>query len=291
MAPLGRALARRVRPFSPLLPLLLLLLLGGAPAARAQLFMRSDANRPSAHLGLTTGLAATWVVDHRLLEDPNYLDVQTYRRAPIGFTFGYHFNDRNGVQLEMNRTRQGADLQIIGSDDDKTRLGTKNINLDYWSMPVLFKYTSGAARRTRFEFHLGPQVNFLNSAEEVNRYDRAGKLRVLSGKTDLTPENTPGGLVKANTRRVMATTTNYRPITLSGVFGLGVEVKVAGPIYCSALLRGTFTVDEVRSTVGQEQARKIGYYARRQNAVVGLQVGLHWQFITPAEGHPKDRPY
>lgn len=267
------------------------LLLLPAMAAHAQM-MRPDARRPSAHIGLTTGLAATWIVDFRLLEDPNYLDVQTYRRAPIGVTAGYHFNDRNGVQVEVNKTLQGADFQIIGQGDGDPRVGTKNVRLTYWSVPVLFKYTSGAARRTRFEFHFGPQVNLLSAASDINRYDRDGTLRVQEGKTDITTKNVPGGYaVKANTTQVLATDADYRERTLSAVFGLGVEMKVAGPVYASALVRGSLTVNDIRSEAGQTRARDNSYYVGRQSALMGVQVGLHWQFISPEEGHPKDRPY
>ncbi|MBC7447755.1 MAG: PorT family protein [Hymenobacteraceae bacterium] len=268
-----------------------LLLLLPVLAAQAQL-TRSDARRPSAHFGVTTGLAATWIVDHRLLGDPNYLDVQTYRRAPIGFTAGYHFNDRNGVQVEANKTMQGADFQILAQEDGAPRVGTKSLRLTYWSVPVLFKYTSGAARRTRFEFHGGPQLNFLSVAQDINRYDRDAILRVVKGKTDIATTTVRGGhAVKAGTQQVFATDTDYRKQTLSVVFGFGVEVKVAGPVYASALVRGGISFNDLRSEAGQAPARATGYYAGRQSALVGMQVGLHWQFIAPAEGNPKDRLY
>lgn len=272
--------------------LLIALAVGAAPRAAAQQ-TRPDARRPSAHIGLTTGLAATWIIDQRLLEDPNYLDVQTYRRAPIGVTFGYHFNDRNGFQIEANKTGQGADFQIIGSGDDQTRIGTKNVRLTYWSVPVLYKYTSGAARRTRFEFHVGPQLNFLSSASDVNRYDRDGILTVTAGRTDITTATGPRNThpVKAGTSAQFATTDDYRTHTLSAVFGFGVEVKIVGPLYASALVRGTISVQEIRADQAADRARKTGYYTGRQNALAGVQVGLHWQFISPEEGHPKDRPY
>ncbi len=261
-------------------------------AAQAQL-TRSDAQRPSAHIGVTTGLAATWIIDHKLLGDLNYLDVQTYRRAPIGFTAGYHFNNRNGVQVELNKTMQGADFQIVGQEDAAPRVGTKNLRLTYWSVPILFKYTSGAARKTRFEFHGGPQINFLSVAEDINRYTRAGALDVIKGKTDITVANAPRNtyLVKAGQTDVLATSADYRQRTLSAVFGIGVEVKVVGPVYASALLRGSISIKDIRSEAGQQRARANEYYTGRQSALLGFQVGLHWQFIAPAEGNPKDRPY
>ena len=271
-----------------------LLLLVGAAQAQNQALL-PDARRPSAHIGVTTGLATSWIVDQQLLEDPNYLNVQSYRRAPIGFTFGYHFNDRNGVQIEANKTMQGADFQIRGQQSGKPRVGSKNVRLTYWSVPVLFKYTSGVARRTRFEFHVGPQLNLLSSAEDINRYDRSTTLRVIPGKTDLTKSNLPGGAsglaVMGGTTQILATTDDYRSQTLSAVFGFGVEVKVAGPIYVSALVRGSMSVNEIRSEAGQARARESDYYSGRQNALLGVQVGLHWQFISPEEGHPKDRGY
>ncbi len=264
-----------------------------APAALAQQYVRPDASRPSAHFGVTTGLGTTWVIDNNLLEDPNYQYVQTYRRAPIGFTLGYHFNDRNGVQIEANRTMQGTDFQIQEQEQGAPRVGTKNLRLTYWSVPVLFKYTSGAARRTRFEFHIGPQLNFLQAAEDVNRYDRNATLAVRPGDTDLlTVNNRTGGYaVKAGTSEVLGTKADYRSQTFGAAFGLGIEVKIVGPLYASALTRATITAADIRSDSGRARAKDVGYYSPRRSAVVGLQIGLHWQFISPEEGHPKDRSY
>jgi opacity protein-like surface antigen len=264
-----------------------------APAALAQQYVRPDASRPSAHFGITTGLATTWVVDDALLGDPNYEYVQTYRRAPLGFTLGYHFNDRNGVQIEANRTLMGGDFQIKEQEAGAPRVGTKNLRLTYWSVPIMFKYTSGAARRTRFEFHVGPQLNFLQSAEDVNRYDRAATLAVRLGDTDLTTPNTRTGgyAVKAGTSETLASKSSYRSQTIGAAFGLGIELKIVGPLYASALARATITAGDIRSDSGREQAKATGYYAPRRNAAIGLQIGLHWQFISPEEGHPKDRSY
>jgi len=261
------------------------------PSAQAQ-YIRNDARRPSGHLGLTTGLATTWIVDRKLLEDPNYQYVQTYRRAPIGFTAGYHFNDRNGIQVEFVSVKQGADFQILTKTDVEERVGTKNINLTYWSIPILFKYTGGVARPARFEFHVGPQLNLLSSGEEINRYTQDGILKVQRANTDLMERNTRDGYsITAGTSDVLARKADLRASTWSAVFGLGLEFKIYGPLYASTLLRGTFSLNDVRGGQLIGKARSFQYYTGRNSAVLGLQVGLHYQFISPAEGHPKDRGY
>lgn len=276
----------------------LLLLSGGlallARPAQAQYYIRDDARRPSFHLGVTTGLGTSWLIDNRLLEDPNYRYVQTYRRAPFGVTTGVHFNDHNGVQIEFVQVKQGADHQIISPSDNDRRVGTKNINLTYLSVPVLYKYTAGVDRKTRFEFHVGPQFNFLSAAEEVNRYDQDAVLQVTKGKTDLVanvPGNTKTHVVKAGTREVLASKSDYRAKTIGAAFGMGLEFRLYGPLYLSALVRATYAFTELRSDAAVQRAKDAGYYTPRQSAIIGAQVGLHYQFISPAEGHPKDRGY
>lgn len=257
-------------------------------------YIRDDARRPSFHLGVTTGLGTSWLVDNRLLEDPNYRYVQTYRRAPIGFTVGAHFNDHNGVQIEAVQVQQGADHQIISPSDNDRRVGTKNIRLTYWSVPILFKYTAGVDRRTRFEFHLGPQINFLSDGSEVNHYDQDAVLQVTKGKTDLVanvPGSTKAHKVTAGTSETMATKADYRAQTIGAAFGMGLEFKIYGPLYLSTLVRGTYAFSEVRSDATIQRVKDAGYYSPRQSAIIGVQVGLHYQFISPAEGHPKDRGY
>lgn len=258
-------------------------------STQAQLVLR-DADRHSAHLGITTGIGTTWLVDAKLLNDPNYEYVQTYRRAPIGLTFGYHFNDRNGAQVEVNRTMQGADFQIIEKNNSRRRVGTKNARLTYWSVPILFKYTAGAARRVRFEFHVGPQLNFLAAGSEENHYSTNGTLLVVPGKTDLTEANSSRGrTVEANTTDVLAQKADFRSQTLGAAFGLGLEFRLFGDFYMSTLLRGTYSFDDIRSDQWVEQVKVTGYHNDRQSAVIGMQIGLHYQFIRVAEGRPKDR--
>ncbi len=264
-------------------------LLTALPAS-AQITIR-DADRVSAHFGLTTGLNITSLVDAKLRGDPNYQSRTTYHSQPIGFTAGVHFNEHNGVQVEANHVRQGTHFVITDSRNGDRLVGTKDVLLTYWSVPLLYKYTAAAAAPVRFELHLGPQLNFLRSGIEVNRYSGNAVLVASPSTTDLTGPNS-NLAVTAGTEQQLAAAADFRSTTFSGVFGLGVEYQIKNTgFYVSTVLRGTYSLGDVRSADRVEKAKAVGYYNTRQSAVLGGQIGLHYQFIQQAEGHPKDRSF
>ena len=52
------------------------------------------------HLGATTSVNATYVLDKGLSEDPRYNSTATYQWAPIGFNFGLDLGRKFGLSLE-----------------------------------------------------------------------------------------------------------------------------------------------------------------------------------------------
>ena len=52
------------------------------------------------HLGATTAVNATYVLDKGLSEDPRYNSTATYQWSPIGFNFGVDLGKKFGLSLE-----------------------------------------------------------------------------------------------------------------------------------------------------------------------------------------------
>ena len=73
--------------------------------------------QPSIHLGLTTAMNSTYVLDKGLSEDPRYSAEANYEWAPIGFTFGVDISRKFGLQLETIKAAQGQIYQVIDTYD------------------------------------------------------------------------------------------------------------------------------------------------------------------------------
>src|SRR5687767_8069771 len=66
------------------------------------------------HLGATTAINATFVLDKGLTEDPRYNKPEmTYKMAPIGFNFGVDLGRKFGLSLESILSKQGQIYEII----------------------------------------------------------------------------------------------------------------------------------------------------------------------------------
>ncbi|HEX5172305.1 MAG TPA: hypothetical protein VFW11_24185 [Cyclobacteriaceae bacterium] len=62
------------------------------------------------HVGLTTAVNATFVLDKGLSEDPRYNSTYTYNVAPIGFNFGVDFTREIRVITGINLVKAGSDI-------------------------------------------------------------------------------------------------------------------------------------------------------------------------------------
>src|SRR5690606_27927202 len=116
------------------------------------------------HVGLTTAVNATFVLDKGLSEDPRYNSTYTYQMAPIGFNFGVDLGRKFGLSLESILSKQGQIYEII--DAAEQIKGERRIDLEYLQIPMLFRFMSGGNGAARTNFNIGPQLSILTDAVE-----------------------------------------------------------------------------------------------------------------------------
>src|SRR3989337_2910954 len=132
------------------------------------------------HLGATTAVNATYVLDKGLSEDPRYNSTATYQWAPIGFNFGVDLGRKFGLSLEGIKSKQGQIYEMI--DAYEKVKGQRKISLDYLQLPMLFRFMSGGNAGARANFNIGPQLSFLTDAKETLTA-QAGEYTIPEGLT------------------------------------------------------------------------------------------------------------
>ena len=130
------------------------------------------------HLGATTTVNATYVLDKGLSEDPRYNSTATYQWAPIGFNFGVDFGRKFGLSLEGIKSKQGQIYEMI--DAYEKIKGQRKISLDYLQLPMLMRFMSGGNGGARANFNIGPQLSFLTDARETIEA-QAGDYKIPEG--------------------------------------------------------------------------------------------------------------
>ena len=247
------------------------------------------------HIGIITGYNSTWVLDQKLFDDPNYDSRHTWNSAPFGVVLGYKFNPNSSFQVEVFKNNMGAEYDIKGSDlfgQPTKTVGEKRIELKYTSLPILYKLTTG--EKVRFNFHFGPQFNFLSEASEVNEINQQTVLRANLSSTDLTAAdiaaypNTTTVSVDERGKSVLLTSDTYNrapkgkedfnKTDIGAALGLGLEADIVSNLYLSANLRFYYGFKDIRSDASVDEAEARGYYDSRNNVSGGVQIGLHYRF-------------
>ena len=121
------------------------------------------------HVGMSTAVNSTFVLDKGLKADPRYLSTATFKWAPVGFTFGVDFGKKFGLSLESIRAAQGQIYDVIDAYD-KVK-GFRDFDMNYLQFPLLLKMMSGGDGLARFNFQIGPQLSILQgNSTEILKY-------------------------------------------------------------------------------------------------------------------------
>jgi opacity protein-like surface antigen len=232
-------------------------------------------------IGLITGYNTTWVIDSKLFDDPNYQYRTTWNSAPFGIQLGYKVNPSSTFQLQFYKNNMGAEYDIKSKatplSDEKT-VGEKVIELEYWSLPLLYKFTTG--EKVRFNFHFGPQFSFLSKGSEINTLREDALLKVNLESTDLTTDAAASfntATFKKDTY-VMAEKEDFNKTDFGATLGLGLEADITNNLYFSANAKLYYGFKDVRGDDWVSYEKERNYYDSRNNVTGGFQLGIHYRF-------------
>jgi hypothetical protein len=238
------------------------------------------------HLGLTTSMNATYVLDKGLSEDPRYNATATYKWAPIGFNFGVDVGRKFGLSLESIMARQGQVYQIIDAAE-KVR-GERKIDIKTIQIPLLMKFMSGGNAGARANFNLGPQMNLLTDAVESIQAN-AGTYEIPEGadftsiKAEFpTATNNGNGTYTlpsdVPSRDILSKKANdFKKSEFAIAAAFGLDIDLSKHLYLTTQVRANYTLTDMRNGDVIEELKNGGsIFGQRANLNVGMQLGLHY---------------
>jgi len=259
-------------------------------SALVYLFLWSfDAIAQKLHIGATTGINTTIILDKGLLDDPRYNSTYTYSFSPIGLAVGVDFGPKFGIQLESILTNQAQIFEVI--DIAKTVVGERRIDIQSVNIPLLFKFMSGNSTRTRFNFSLGPQLAILTEGKETLEY-AASTQEIPPGVAipEGAVENGDGTYnVPAMSKTELLSTVaeneveKFKKTQVQLAGNIGVDIDLTHNIYLSTLIRVNYSLtdmrnDELIAILKQGGNLADDIFGRRANLLVGFQFGVHYMF-------------
>jgi hypothetical protein len=253
-------------------------------------FFTATAQLVQVHLGATTAVNATFVLDKGLSEDPRYNSTYTYNLAPIGLNFGVDLGKKFGLSLEGIKSKQGQIYQLI--DAAEKVKGERKIDLSYIHLPMLLRFMSGGNGGARANFNLGPQLSLLTDARESIQAE-AGIYKIPDGvafesiqqefpnainKGDGTYE-LPADVPPKDLLSKKANDFKNSEFAIAAAFGL--DIDLSKHLYLTTQIRANYSLTDMRNGDVIDRIKKGdggSIFGERANVLVGLQIGLHYMF-------------
>jgi hypothetical protein len=240
------------------------------------------------HLGATTSVNATFVLDKGLSEDPRYNSTATYQFAPIGLNFGLDLGKKFGLSLEGIKSKQGQIYEMI--DTYEKVKGQRKISLDYLQLPMLFKFMSGGNGGARGNFNIGPQLSLLTDARESLQAS-AGTFQIPEGVDfESIQQEFPSAVNNGDgTYALPSDVPSYDILTkkandfkntefsIAGAFGL--DIDLSKHLFLTSQIRATYSLTDMRNGDVIEAIKNgdsADVFGQRANLLVGVQLGLHY---------------
>ncbi len=239
------------------------------------------------HLGLTTGINSTIVLDKGLSEDPRFNSTFSYKWAPIGMAVGFDLSPRFGIQLEAIVANQGQIYDVVDILDDL--VGSREIDLSYVHIPLLMKFMNGSNKKARMNFSLGPQLSILTTGIEAIQYIASTQeipdgLEIPAGSVD--NGNGTYDVPTLPYTELLSTAAESEvqqfkdtEVQIAGSFGF--DFDITKNLYLTTLVRINYSFTDMRNDELLEILEEGGdgafdVFGRRANVLIGLQFGIHF---------------
>jgi hypothetical protein len=176
---------------------------------------------------------------------------------------GFDFNKSVGLKLEAGYQMLGQRYKDTYNDTAYTR----TVTLNYIQLPLLFKYrTNGEV--ARFYFAIGPQFNFLMSANQVYY-----KQEVVN--TDSIYNPISNQRIKVGEETI---TDRYTSFDVMGRLDLGVDISFTPNLFLNVGATMAYGFMDINATDWRIPDHSSGTYSPSHNIFGGINVGINYIF-------------
>ena len=251
------------------------------------------------HVGMSTAVNSTFVLDKGLKADPRYLSTATYKWAPVGFSFGVDFGKRFGLSLESIKAAQGQIYEVI--DAFEKVQGYRDFDMSYLQFPLLLKMMSGGDGLARFNFQIGPQLSLLQGGStEILKYAQSiqnvpdgvpppdGAVLLPDGNYDVPAFDE----IVSSSSDIQNALGDFQEKEIQLAAAVGVDFDVMRNFYVTANIKANYSFTDMR---GQDLLDLVGsgnyseILEQRANLAVGLQLSVHWMIGGTRHFNAKDK--
>lgn len=265
------------------------------------------------NVGVSTTINSTFVLDKGLNADPSYVRVSNFEMAPLGFTFGAHFNNKFALSLEgiLTNYKQKYDIKekVAQAQQTVDNIAELDFDMQYLHLPMMIKFMGGGDNKARMNFSFGPQLSLLTSGAQTLLLDPSAAGQIIS-IPDI-PEGAdiddyiPGATALPDGTFQMPNDIPTDPIQLLGKEGsgilsgaeekftefkgqefhlmaaVGLDFDVSKNLYVSMNIKADYSLTDMRNgdLIEQLKAGSLkDITGNRANLAIGAQITLNYMF-------------
>lgn len=246
------------------------------------------------HVGLTTGINSTIILDNGLSEDPRYNSTITMASSPIGINVGYDLTPSFGLTLESILSNQEMIYEIV--DVAEQIKGGQEIDLQYIHLPLMLRFLNNSDAKARFNFSIGPQMSLLTAAVE-SYYVEAGDYKIPTDanfadisatypSATQSPEQAQNGEYSIPsdinaTELLNREAEDFKQMEFQIAGAMGVNIDLGPHLVLSTLLRANYRITDMTNEDALEyilENNATQLFAQKAQLNLGLQIGIHYSF-------------
>lgn len=227
--------------------------------------------------GLFAGFNVPITFDQGLQDDPRYVGKVTFRATPVGFTYGY---DHVGFGFVISPSYLKIGQKYIIKNTVGGDVGSRNVNLDYFSLPVALKLHLNDLSFFRLSAVAALNFNFLVQGQEVISHS-AAKLTYPAGVAIPTDPGYQqvfdGVLVPEVNDQVYVSKDKYNPFQLFGAVGLRSDFDLNDDWSLNFDGRANFGIFDPRKkeyTDRLQQPDAPDLYGSRHEIYLSVEIGI-----------------
>lgn len=231
------------------------------------LFTASFASAQSqVYFGVGATGMSTWITNQNNYGAPDMDYVSRFGFAG-NLNLGFDFNKHLGVKTEIGFSSLGEKYKDATTDSTRVTFNsTRDINLNYLQIPILFKFRTGG-EKVRFFAAIGPQFDILMSAKQIYKLEGKEMTEPVMIENEITKQEFD--MVKKDIKE------RYKSMHIMGRVDLGMEFQLCPHMTLDAGLSLAYGFSDINAE--DYRIKDISKnYAASNNLYGGVQLGLNY---------------